>query len=645
MRGVAMNPPAKKAIMIGLDGASMELVLNQAQWGNMPHVSRLLERGVYKPMVGVFPTLTPPGWTALYTGSWHSTHQVMDFTIRALGRPLRETRWGINTRLSASEYLWNTAERAGKTPILVKVEMSWPPTVAHGVQIEGTGPGVSNHHQIAGYHLFVGGKWAPRPIGGARDAEDVDPSALQEGVPYDPVALAPADPARWTHLPQSTRPCLEVDLTLTPLHRGRDIMQRGTQGTPKPLHGLIYATGKGYDRVRVCPSRDAQAYHAELRVGEWSDWWLNTFEIDSAALVGSVRMKLVTLSGDADRFELLVPQIWPIEGYGRPPGVAKQLYEKLGPFLQNPGRDVLGLVDDDTYFELLEYHHQHLADVAQELTATRPWDILFTETHASDYGDHFFIGQADEFCGADTATFQRCRDGLARTYGSIDRWIGRLLELADEDTVVAIASDHGGTSTRYSIVNVNDVLAQAGLLVYADAPQPTSLYQIGGIDWSQTRAARVGRIHIFVNLKGREPNGIVDPVDYDATQREIIDALLDYRDPATGQRPFTLALTRSNAEILNLWGDLVGDVVFAIDPSFDGAHGNQLPVGSYGIGGQHSTFIMAGAGVKHGVALTRRVQVVDVAPTLCHLLGWPMPRNVEGGVIYEALEKPDWHLA
>ena len=202
-----------------------------------------------------------------------------------------------------------------------------------------------------------------------------------------------------------------------------------------------------------------------------------------------------------------------------------------------------------------------------------------------------------------------------------------------------------GTSTRYSIVNVNNVLAQAGLLVYADAQQPTSIYQIGGIDWSQTRAARVGRIHIFVNLKGREPNGIVDPADYEATQREIIDALLDYRDPATGQRPFTLALTRSNAEILNLWGDLVGDVVFAIDPSFDGAHGNQLPIGSYGIGGQHSTFILAGAGVKRGLELTRRVQVVDVAPTLCHLLGWPMPRNVEGGVIYEALENPDWHLA
>ena len=161
----------------------------------MPNVAKLLKRGVHRPMLGVFPTLTPPGWTALYTGSWHGTHRVMDFNIRALNRPLSETVSGINTGLSRSEYLWNTAERAGKKPILIKTEMSWPPTVSDGIQIEGTGPGVSNHHQIAGYHLFVGGKWAPRPIGGQRDPESVDPSALQDGAPTDPVALKPVDPS------------------------------------------------------------------------------------------------------------------------------------------------------------------------------------------------------------------------------------------------------------------------------------------------------------------------------------------------------------------------------------------------------------------------------------------------------------------
>ncbi len=60
--------------------------------------------------------------------------------------------------------------------------------------------------------------------------------------------------------------------------------------------------------------------------------------------------------------------------------------------------------------------------------------------------------------------------------------------------------------------------------------------------------------------------------------------------------------------------------------------------------GQHSTFLLSGAGVREGVALERQVRVVDVAPTLCYLLGLPMPDRVEGGVVYEALADPNWHL-
>ena len=133
-----MLSPAKKAIIVGLDGASMELVRRMADEGHMPNVSRLMRQGVHREMLGVYPTLTPPGWTTVFTGAWPGTHGVLDFNIRALGRPLDETVWGINTGLCRAEYLWNTFERCGKTPILVKQEMSWPPTVSRGIQVEGT---------------------------------------------------------------------------------------------------------------------------------------------------------------------------------------------------------------------------------------------------------------------------------------------------------------------------------------------------------------------------------------------------------------------------------------------------------------------------------------------------------------------------
>ncbi|MEE2659036.1 MAG: alkaline phosphatase family protein [Candidatus Latescibacterota bacterium] len=631
-----MATPARRAIVVGMDGASMELVKNMADAGHMPNVRTLMRQGVWRPMVGVFPTLTPPGWTALSTGSWPGTHGVMDFGIHIPGRRLDDTEWGINTELCQSEYIWNTFERGGKKPILVKWEMSWPPTVRSGVQVEGTGPGVSNHHQIAGYHLFVAGKWAPRRLVAQRDPETLDPSALQTVSEFDPVTLGEA--AGWSNLPESRRPIKEVVLTIRPLTRSRRDMHWGKSGTPRPFYAIVYARGsKGYDRVCICRSRDASKPVADLGVGDWSEWWLDRFEIDNKRLRGYVRAKLITLTRNADAFELFFPQIWPTQGYTKPASIASEIDREVGNFLQNPARDALGLIDDDTYFELLEFHHQRLADVAEYLVGSRDWDLLMAETHASDYTSHFFLRSADPHSGAPASVRQRCEQGVERTYASIDRWIGRLRKLADEDTTFFVVADHGGTSQQHTVVDVEQVLAEAGFVKYAGR---------GGnrrIDWSRTTAAPVGLVHIFVNLKGREPNGIVKRTDYDRFCQDIIQALYDYTDPDTGRRTFALAVTNEDAEMVNLSGDRVGDVVYALRPEYDGAHGKQLPSVRFGMAGQHSTFIAAGAGIRRGGMLQREVRVIDVAPTVCYLTGAPMPRNVEGGVIYEALTEPDLH--
>jgi predicted AlkP superfamily phosphohydrolase/phosphomutase len=619
-----------------MDGAGMKLVKRMADSGHMPHVAELMENGVYAYMIGVMPTLTPPGWTSLTTGTWPGTHKVMDFNIYSPGRRLDDPVWGINTGLCRAEYIWNLAEKAGKIPILVKWEMSWPPTIRKGVQVEGTGPGVSNYHQIAGYHLFVAGKWKPRPIGGYRDSEEVDPSILQEVGAVDPVKLEPASERGWENLPQSALPCLEVELVIHPLKRGRPNMLRGKRGTPKVYFGLIYASGdRGYDRVRICRSRDGDEYIVELQVGKFSEWWLDTFEIDGAPVEGYVRMKLISLSPNADVFELFVPQIWPTEGYTFPEEVAEEIRREIGPFLQNPARDAIGIIDDDTYFELLEYHHECLVKVAKHLAETRPWHLLMVETHAPDYTNHTFLSLADELSGASKEIMARCIRGVERTYESIDRMVGRLMDLMDERTVILLCSDHGGTPNRFRAVRVEEVLEEAGFLVYRKSEKGKK-----AIDWSRTKAAPVGVSHIFINLKGREPTGIVPPEEYDETRRQIIEALYGYRDPETRRKPFALALTREDVEMLNLKGGLVGDVVYALKPEFDGAHGRQLPTATLGISGQHSTFIMAGAGVRRGGLIKTRVEVVDVMPTVCHLLGIPIPENVEGRVIREALTEP-----
>ncbi len=632
-----MNSPAKRAMVIGFDGASMEIVKHMADAGHTPNIAKLLENGVYREMLGVVPTLTPPGWTTLATGAWAGTHRVTDFNIRNYDSYIPDSIWGINTDLCEAEFIWNAAERCNKIPILVKQEISWPPTITKGIQVEGTGPGVSNYHQVAGYHLFVTERFRGYPIGGEKDPERVDPSALQTGAQADLVQIGPAE--GWTNAPQSAKPPLEVELVMRPLHRGQPRMLRGKVGTPKSYWALIYASGDDYDRLLVAPEKDGANAFADLGVKDWSDWWTEEFVIDGEAVEGNVRCKLIALSADGQHIELFFPQIWPTEGdFTFPEHISAEITAKVGPFLQNPARDALGLIDDDTYFEVLDFHFQCLAKTSQYLLSTYDWNLFYTETHASDYGSHYFLRQADPICGADPDVVARSYEGLVRTYIAMDWWMGELMTLMDEDTVLAIVSDHGGTPDKYGRTDVEQVLEQAGLITFKTENGKKA------IDWSKTKACPLGICNIFLNIEGREPEGIIPEEQFEEAQWEVIHALMEYRHPVTGECPFVLALTRKDAEVLNLWGDRVGDVVFVLRPEYDAAHGQQMASATLGIGGQHAVFVMSGAGIKKGVHLKGQVRQVDVAPTISYLLGMDVPRDAEGGVVYEALENPNWHL-
>ena len=656
--------PAKKAILIGTDGASMELWRRMAAWGRAPNMKKLLETGVSRPMLGTHPTLTPCGWTSLFSGSWQGTHGIMWWGSHREGESMKTAQWTMAAHTSKSEQIWTTAERAGKTPIMIKQEITWPANLERGMQIEGSGPGVSNYHQISGYHLFVSGNWRPRPVGGTIDPEATDPSRGGSDAPYDYVELQPA--TGWVNLPSSSLEPLQTVVTLTPLKRGRTILHRGHEGTPQDWDILIYASGdEGYDRVLVTENKDDNGPFADLGVGEWADWRLKSFEIDGENVEGYVNCKLITLSANADNFELFFPQIWPRRGYSNPPSVSDEIDEKVGNFLQNPARDALGFVDDRTYIELCDFHHGRIADIAEMLTRDHDWDILMAETHATDYSDHFFMGSADPISGATPDVVERCLNGLKDTYESTDKMIGRLMDLADEDTVICIVSDHGATPNRSDPPDIKDILVDAGLLVFTDTPSNQDAARTGPlgpgevpdrvdwdvmmqnkfeVDFEKSVAIPMNSIDIFIPVKDRDPEGHVEPENYEKVQRKIIDTLMSYIDPATGEHPFSVVVGRQDAEMLNIWGTSAGDVIYALRPEFDGVHGKHLPSSVFGIGSQHSTFVLAGAGVRNGVELDRKVQVVDVAPTLCHLLGLPMPENVEGGVVYEALEDPNWYL-
>ncbi|MBI4770816.1 MAG: alkaline phosphatase family protein, partial [Chloroflexi bacterium] len=162
------------------------------------------------------------------------------------------------------------------------------------------------------------------------------------------------------------------------------------------------------------------------------------------------------------------------------------------------------------------------------------------------------------------------------------------------------------------------------------------------VDWARTRAYSLGGnfTGYYVNLRGREPQGCVEPgAEYEALRAEMADRLARWRDPQTG-RPLVERAYRREELHNGPFAERAPDVIFATPGEayvgFGGHEfaGNQLVGPSNLFNGHHrmdGLILLAGRGVQPGAPGMQRI--VDVAPTVLHLLGYPVPEDMDGRVM------------
>jgi predicted AlkP superfamily phosphohydrolase/phosphomutase len=171
------------------------------------------------------------------------------------------------------------------------------------------------------------------------------------------------------------------------------------------------------------------------------------------------------------------------------------------------------------------------------------------------------------------------------------------------------------------------------------------------VDWPRTAAYSLGNVgQIFVNLRGREPQGMVEPgAEYESVRDEIIARLWELRDPATGERVVEQVYRRE--EIYS--GDRIeqaADILF-IPTRMEYFGFGECEFGfnkviepmKRGISGTHrlnGMFLLWGQPVREGTWL-EGVQITDLAPTLLQLAGVRAPGDMDGRVLGEAL-KPEY---
>ena len=618
-----MAKTAKKVMVLGVDAPIVPRLHRWAMEGKLPTFQKLIHEGVYAPHCLVpLPTITPPNWTSIATGAWPGTHGITDFEAHTPGTPLDLTHKAFDSAEVLAEPIWTAAERAGKRTILMNYPTTWPSQLKDGCVVGGVGTMVNDWRLGMPMGLF--------------SLSNLTHDILLSAEPYPFATEVTFEKAKgWSGLSHSPK-ALEATVTLS-LRRALDKME------PVTWFLLVDASGgKGFDTVTVARSKKAEDAFARLTVGEWSRNVYDTFTTEKGPRKAVFRCKLLELSPDASQFRLYVPGLCSLEGWADPKSLEEEITSEGGLPTARAGWEsfLLEWIDSRTLVETVEFHHAWLADATLYLLRNKPWDLYFVHVHTPDWMYHTISVDLDPATSSSRSKAEQSQALELELYQGVDRCLARMLEAADDDTLVVVTSDHGAKAKTHDF-HVEEVLEETGLLAYL----PTEEGAPRMIDWSKTKAVGQRSVYIYINVEGRDPNGIVKPgEEYARVVDQIIRALYDYTDPETGLKPVALALKKTDARILGLYGDRVGDVIYAVDPRFGKEHGSMLPTATYGIGDLRGLFIMTGPGVKRGEVLDRTVWLTDIVPTICHLAELPVPKDCEGAIIYQALEDPDARL-
>ncbi|MBN1673396.1 MAG: alkaline phosphatase family protein [Kiritimatiellae bacterium] len=613
---------SSRLAIIGFDSISLKFLETFVERGVLPTIGQLIREGCVTQTWPCFPMETGTNWACLATGAspWVTG---CNMSTHLPGTPLNRRIRGFPGELCLAEQLWSAAHRAGKNSVVFDWSQSWPLRFEDGI-----------------IHIGEDG----RPDNAFRALQDDMAYTTHPRKPGPHVTkIEPAPAAGWANAPAGA---LEFEVAIQPREASR-------YRQVDPLFALMLKGGAGYDRIELYASKQAVEPLQVFRLGEWTAWKVHAFTADGKPVNAGLRGKLLILSPDAKEVHLYLSEIYPQDDFVHPNSLAPELVQACGPFIIQCSRQQVvqgGASDIATYFDEQQYLGNWWRDAAGHILGTREWDLFMLKWHGPDWTNHLTMYMIDE--RHPMYEPDRAAEGWAlwdKIMGWGDEIVARVLEAAGPDTVVALVSDHGGDTQLPGLGgghgDPNAILARHGWLVQDKA---------GHVDWSRTRA--FGAPHyVYLNVKGRDPDGIVEPGDeYLALREEIIEALLAATG-GDGRHAYRVVLPMEDAGRLAVGGDRVGDI-FLVPPkthplgridkdAFWKTHTReetgtwdwpQLNAGSHS---DDSYFIISGPGVKKGVRRERPTLITSVAPTCATAAGLPVPADADGSVLWEFLDR------
>lgn len=323
--------------------------------------------------------------------------------------------------------------------------------------------------------------------------------------------------------------------------------------------------------------------------------------------------------------------------YTHPPELKEEIAKNVGKYILDADfriEDKAGLLEDIYNMSKIQMK------TVKYLMKNKEWDFFMFVAIGLDRMHHAFWKYFDK-------KHHKYEPGnqfegeMRKYYQYLDKEIGEMIGLLDINTTIMIVSDHGAKAMK-GLICVNMALEELGLLSFKKKPEGKTNIEKAEIDWSKTLAWGWGGYYarIFLNVEGRESNGIIKPDDYERTRDEIIAKIKSIKDDNGNPMNTKVFKPEELYEIIR--GDAPDLMVYFDDLSWRSAgtvgyESMYLDENDTGpddaVHDWYGVYVINDLKKNLGGKNLGNKSILDIAPTALNILGFEVPFDMEGKVI------------
>jgi predicted AlkP superfamily phosphohydrolase/phosphomutase len=628
---------ARRVVVLGLDGLDPTLAERWMAEGHLPNLSALAKNGSFTRLGTTYPAISPVAWSSFMTGVDPARHNIFDFLdrdvrtykprlsssdIRPASRTIRVGEWLIPVgrptiqNMRKSKAFWRILGEHGIASNVLRVPLTFPPEKFAGALLSAMcvpdlrGTQGSFTYYTTSTATPNSADAAPEQTGGERRSVTIEQGVIRTSL------AGPDNPLR------AAAKALEIPFEISSIDPAK----------------------------KTCTLTIGRKKY-ELREREYSPWIKLDFKAGMGVAVrGIARFYVTSMQPD---FNLYVTPINIDPGKPALPISWPKIYsiylsKLLGEFATlGLAEDTWalneGVIDEQAFLQqALDHHAERERMFFNALEKSRDGAVICV-FDGTDRLQHMFFRYLDSKHpanrGRDTEKF---RDTILQMYQRADEMVGRVQrQLGPRDHFMVI-SDHGFQSFRRGI-NLNSWLQQQGLLVL-DPSKPAGGDWFANVDWTRTKAYALGLSGLFINQRGREAHGIVEPgAETAAVKRQIIEGLTGLHDPEADEPSINDVFDPEKVHSQGPYGGNGPDLIIGYNrgyrASWEGAVGrvtNEVFIdNTKAWSGDHciDPRLVPGVLFSNWRMPEGSPQIQDLAPTILSLFGVGKPEHMTGRVL------------